>query len=56
MKNCIYSFLYGFSFFVTKLVYFNNPTADIMNKPFSWMLYFTLPLLICFFHNNFFRD
>jgi hypothetical protein len=45
MKQMIFGFLIGFSFFVTRWL-FDIATTDIANKPGAWLMYLAFPLLI----------
>lgn len=45
MKKFIYGFLTGFSFFLMRFL-FENATTSIADKPYAWLMYLALPLLI----------
>ena len=45
MKQIIFGFSLGFSFFITRWL-FDIATTDIANKPGAWLMYFAFPLLI----------
>ena len=45
MKQMIFGFSIGFSFFVTRWL-FDIATTEIASKPYAWLLYFSLPLLM----------
>ena len=45
MKQMMFGFLLGFSFFVTRWL-FDIATTDIASEPGAWLLYFAIPLLM----------
>lgn len=45
MKQTIFGFLLGFSFFITRRL-FDIATTDIASVQGAWLLYLALPLLI----------
>jgi hypothetical protein len=49
MKNFIYGLLTGSSFFITRWL-FDVATTDIASKPYSWIAYLQIPLLIGIFY------
>jgi hypothetical protein len=45
MKKFVYGFAFGFSFFVAdKLLEY--ATTSVADKPYAWLMYLALPLLI----------
>jgi hypothetical protein len=49
MKNFIFGFLFGFSFFVTRWM-LNIATTSIASQPYAWMSYLVIPLLISVYY------